>query len=94
MNTVNYKIYNKAYKELQDQVYDLYAEDRDNNPGINVLYISVTNNCSDNDRVNLRINWACSNSPLEVNATELFVKRLNKIIEMVNNFPYNGYKIV
>lgn len=92
MNTVNYRVLNKAVRDLQNQVHNLYVEDRKNNPDINVLNIDVHDKYRDDDIVEIDINWACC-GPVDINTSETFVKRFNKVLELVKNFPYNGYKI-
>lgn len=93
MNTVNYKDCRKAFIDLQGQAYELYVEDKKNNPDINIPHIDVSDVYRDDDIVELSINWSCCGS-VSIYTSELFMKRFNKVIEMVNNFPYNGYKLI
>lgn len=95
MNTVSYRKYRKAFRDLQRQVYELYVEDKKNNPNTNIPYIGIPDVCKDEDMVELSINWSCCGSVSIATANlYLFVKRFNKVIELVNNFPYNGYKLI
>ena len=93
MNTINYKKYRKAFIELQGKAYELYVEDKENNPDINIPHIDISDVCRDDDIVELSINWSCCGS-VSISTAELFMTRFNKVIEMVNNFPYNGYMLM
>lgn len=80
LKKVNYREYKKELERIQNEL---------NNSRIMITDLSPI----ESDTINLGINWS-SIGAVDVEEAEKFSKDMQKAVELVNNFKYNGYETI
>lgn len=80
LKKVNYREYKKELERIQNEL---------NNSRIMITDLSPI----ESDTINLGINWS-SIGAVNIEEAEKFSKDMQKAVELVKNFKYNGYETI